>query len=132
MILKDALDRTKTVAIVGLSDKPDRPSYEVGLYLKEKGYNIIPVNPTIDKVFGLKSFNTILDIPDSINIDIVDIFRKPEQVIPIIEEIIKSGRKPIIWMQEGVGSIEAKELAERNGLEVVMDMCMMKVHKSNN
>lgn len=122
----------KTVAIVGLSNKPDKPSYEVGFYLKEKGYNIIPVNPTINEVFGLRSYATILDIPDSINIDIVDIFRKPEQVIPIINDVIKSKRKPIIWMQEGVGSPEAKELAEKNGLEVVMNMCMMKVHKSNN
>jgi len=120
----------KTVAIVGLSNKPDRPSYEVGLYLKEKGYNIIPVNPTIDEVFGLKSYATILDIPNSINIDVIDIFRKPNQVIPIINDVIKSKRKPIIWMQEGVGTPEAKELAEKNGLEVIMNMCMMKVHQN--
>jgi len=120
----------KTVAIVGLSDKPDRPSYQVGLYLKNNGHNVIPINPNVKEIFGLKSYPSILNIPKSKNIDIVDIFRKPEKVIPIIEEIIKSGRKPIIWMQEGVGSIEAKELAEKNGLETVMNMCMMKVHKS--
>lgn len=121
---------SKTVAIVGLSDKPDRPSYKVGLYLKNNGYNIIPVNPTVDEIFGLKSYPTILDIPKSINIDIIDIFRKPDQVIPIINDVIKSKRKPIIWMQEGVGTPEAKELAEKNGLETVMNMCMMKVHQN--
>ncbi|MFA5894788.1 MAG: CoA-binding protein [Candidatus Shapirobacteria bacterium] len=115
-----------TIAIVGLSDNPQRPSYQVGLYLKNQGFNIIPVNPTITEVFGIKSFSTILDIPSTTTIDIVDIFRKPDQVIPIIEEIVKSGRKPLIWMQEGVGSPEAKDYAEKNGLEVVMNMCMMK------
>lgn len=120
---------SKTIAIVGLSNNPDKPSYEVGLYLKNNGYNIIPVNPTVDEIFGLKSYSSILDIPKSINIDIVDIFRKPDQVIPIIKDVIKSKRKPIIWMQEGVGTPEAKELAEKNGLETVMNMCMMKVHQ---
>jgi predicted CoA-binding protein len=123
------LDIPKTVAIIGLSDKPDRPSYGVGLYLKNHGFNIIPVNPTVSEIFGLKSYPSILDIPDSIKIDIVDIFRKADQVVPIIEEVIKSKRKVIIWMQEGVGSPETKKLAEENGLEVVMDMCMMKEHK---
>lgn len=120
---------SKTVAIVGLSNNPDRPSYEVGLYLKNNGYNIIPVNPTVNEIFGLKSYPSILDIPKSINIDIVDIFRRPDLVIPIINDVIKSKRKPIIWMQEGVGTPEAKELAEKNGLETVMNMCMMKVHQ---
>jgi predicted CoA-binding protein len=123
------LDLPKTVAMVGLSDKPDRPSYGVGLYLKNHGFNIIPVNPTVKEIFGIRSYSSILEIPDSIKIDIVDIFRKPDQVVPIIEEVIKSKRKPIIWMQEGVGSPEAKALVEKNGMEVVMDMCMMKEHK---
>lgn len=116
----------KTVTIVGLSDNPQRPSYEVGLYLKNQGFNIIPVNPTINEVFGIKSYPSISAIPNTIQIDIVDIFRRPDQVIPIIEEVIKSGRKPLIWTQEGVGSPEAKAFAKQNGLEVVMNMCMMK------
>ena len=123
------LNLPKTVAMIGLSDNPDRPSYEVGLYLKNQGFNIIPVNPNVEEVFGIKSYPSILEIPESIKIDVVDIFRKPDQVAPIIEEVVKSGRKPVIWMQEGVGSVETKELAEKNGLEVVMDMCMIKVHK---
>jgi len=125
------LSLLKTVAIIGLSDNPDRPSYEVGLYLKNQGFNIIPVNPMIEEVFGIKSYLSILDIPKTTQIDIVDIFRKPDQVIPIIEEVVKSGRKPVIWMQEGVESPEAKAVAEKYGLEVVMDMCMMKAHKKS-
>ncbi|MFA7301669.1 MAG: CoA-binding protein [Candidatus Shapirobacteria bacterium] len=116
----------KTVVIVGLSNNPQRPSYQVGLYLKNHGFNIIPVNPTITDVFGIKSYPSILEIPHTIQIDIVDIFRHPDQVIPVIEEVVKSGHKPLIWMQEGVGSPQAKAFAEENGLEVVMDMCMMK------
>lgn len=116
----------ETVAIVGLSDNPDRPSYQVGLYLKNQGFDIIPINPTVIEVFGLKSYPSILDIPSEIKIDIVDIFRRPDQVAPIIEDVVKSGRRPLIWMQEGVGSPESKEFAEKNGLVVVMNMCMMK------
>ena len=131
MDLKDILTTPKTVAIVGLSDKANRPSYEVGLYLKNHGYNIIPVNPNVKAVFGLESYPSILAIPQAIKIDIVDIFRQPTEVIPIIKEVIMSGQKPIIWMQEGVGSPEAKAFAEKNGLEVVMDICIMKEHKSS-
>lgn len=120
----------KTVAIVGLSDNPARSSYMVGLYLKNQGSNIIPVNPTMSEVFGIRSYASILDIPNTIQIDIVDIFRRSDQVIPIIKEIVKSGRKPLIWMQEGVVSSEAKALAEKNGLEVVMNMCIMKEYKT--
>ena len=131
MGLKEILITHKTVAIVGLSDKPNRPSYEVGLYLKNKGYNIIPVNPNVTSVFGLESYPSILAIPSAIKIDIVDIFRQPDQVIPIIKEVIMSGQNPVIWLQEGVGSPDAKTFAEKNGLEVVMDMCMMKEHEAS-
>lgn len=131
MKLKKILTTFKTVAIVGLSDKTDRPSYEVGLYLKNHGYTIIPVNPKITTVFGLEAYPSILAIPKAIKIDIVDIFRQPDQVISVIKEVIMSGQKPVIWMQEGVGSPEAKTFAEKNGLEVVMDMCMMKEHKTS-
>ncbi len=118
----------QTIAIVGLSDKPNRPSYEVGLYLKNHEFTIIPVNPMITEVFGLKSYPSILDIPANVVIDIVDIFRKPDQVIPILDDVVKSGRKPLIWLQEGVGSPEAKTYCEQHGLTIVMNMCMMKEH----
>jgi len=123
--IENILKTSKTIAIIGLSDKQDRPSYQVAQYLLSQGFNIIPVNPTITTVYGLESYPSILAIPKAIKIDIVNIFRQPTEVIPIIKEVIMSGQKPVIWMQEGVGSPEAKTFAEKNGLEVVMDMCMM-------
>ena len=120
----------KTIAMIGLSDKPERPSYQVAEYLLQKEFQIIPVNPMIKEVFGLKSYTSITEIPSNVHLDIVDIFRKSEEVPTIIKELIATNRKPVIWMQEGVSSIEAKELAEMNGMEVVMDICMMKAHKA--
>lgn len=119
----------KSVAIVGLSDKPERPSYQVGEYLLSHGYTIIPVNPTVASVFGILSYPSISSIPTSIPVDIVDIFRKPEDVVAVLEDIVKSERSPVVWMQERVGSPEAKVYAESHGLSVIMDMCMMKEHK---
>lgn len=130
MNTSDLLSTSKTIAIVGLSDKPERPSYQVAEYLFRHGYAIIPVNPMIDEVFDIKAYHSISDIPLTVQIDIVDIFRKSEDVLPIVNEVIETGRKPAIWMQEGVSSNEAKELAESQGMEVVMDMCMMKVHQA--
>lgn len=119
----------KTVAIVGLSDNQERPSYQVGEYLMNHGYTIIPVNPNIEMVFGNVSYPSVSAIPKSIHIDIVDIFRKPQDVVAVLEDIVKSERSPFVWMQEGVGSLEAKAYAESHGLPVVMDVCMMKEHK---
>ena len=118
--------KIKTIAIVGLSDKPERPSYKVGKYLLEKGFKIFPVNPNIKKVFRLKSYPNLVSINQSI--DVVDIFRKSELVEPIIEEAIKIGAKTI-WMQEGVINENAAARARSAGLTVVMNMCMMKEHK---
>ena len=131
MTINEVLNTPKTVAIVGLSDNHDRPSNQVGLYLKTHGYTVIPVNPNASKIFGLKTYPSVSAIPADVWLDIVDIFRKPEQAVAVIEDVIKSGRKPFIWMQEGVTSIEAKELAESNGMSVVMNMCMMKAHRAN-
>jgi len=129
MSTQSLLTPPKTIAIIGLSDKFERPSYQVAEYLINKGFSILPVNPMIDEVLGQKSYRSLSDIPKNIHIDIVDIFRKSEEVIKIINEILALGIHPAIWMQEGVSSLEAKNLAEANGMEVVMDMCMMKSHK---
>ncbi|MDO8741597.1 MAG: CoA-binding protein [Candidatus Roizmanbacteria bacterium] len=115
--------KIKTIAIVGLSDEPDRPSYEVGKYLLEKGFKIFPVNPYIDNFLGIKSYKTISDIKEKI--DVVDIFRKSESVEPIVDEAIKIGAKAI-WMQEGIVNEKAAIKARSAGLIVVMNMCMMK------
>lgn len=124
--LENILKKSKTIAIIGLSDKVDRPSYQVAEYLISQGFTIIPVNPTINSVFGLKSYPSFSDIPLNIKIDIVDIFRKSDQVLPIIEEIIKSAQKPVIYLQEGFFDEQAKILAQKNNLELIEGMCLMK------
>jgi predicted CoA-binding protein len=122
--------KIKIIAIVGLSDKPERPSYEVGLYLKSKGFQIIPVNPNITEWEGEKSYPRLSAIPKEIQIDVIDIFRKSDEVLPIVKESIERGGIKAIWMQEGVSNDEAETLARNNGLQVVSNMCMMKAHKS--
>jgi len=123
------LKNSKTIAIIGLSGKPDRPSYQVAKYLISQGFTIIPVNPMVESVFGLKSYSSFSDIPSNIKIDIIDIFRKSDQVLPIIEEIIKSNQKPVIWFQEGSLNLEAENLAKENGFEVISGICLMKAHQ---
>lgn len=123
--LKDILLTAKTIAIVGLSDKPDRDSYRVAEYLQRHGYRIIPVNPVIESVLGEKSYASVTDIPHPV--DVVDIFRKPDAVGPIVEEAIAAGAK-VVWMQLGVVNEAAAETARRAGLQVVMDRCMKVEH----
>lgn len=116
----------KTIAIVGLSDKVERPSYHVALYLKEQGYKIVPVNPNIKEVLGEKAYARLEDVP--YKIDVVDIFRKSQEVPEIVDSSIKISAK-IIWMQEGVVHNLAAQKAKENGLRVVMNKCIMKEHK---
>lgn len=120
----------KNIAIIGLSDKPDRPSYEVGLYLKSKGFQIIPVNPNITEWEGKRSYSNLSAIPKEIQIDVVDIFRKSEEILPIVKESIERDDIKAIWMQEGISNVEAETLARNKGLQVVSNMCMMKAHKA--
>ncbi|NCN03879.1 MAG: CoA-binding protein [Candidatus Pacebacteria bacterium] len=127
MNFKEILTPPKTIAVIGLSDKPARPSYQVAAYLQNQGFKIIPVNPAVDKVLGEKSYSSITAIPDDIKIDIVDIFRNSEAVPAIIEEIISLRIKPFIWMQEGVISPKGQSLAQQNDMSVVMNFCMKKV-----
>ncbi|HSW89642.1 MAG TPA: CoA-binding protein [Patescibacteria group bacterium] len=129
MDIKEILTPPKVVAVVGLSDKPDRPSHEVGLYLIDHGFTVIPVNPNISDFHGQHSYTSLADIPSDVHIDIVDIFRKSEDVPEIIDQVLALHWMPIIWMQEGVVSTQAKETAEKNGLQVIMDSCMMKEHR---
>jgi len=126
--LKQILKSSKTVAVVGISPKEDRPSYGVAAYLQSNGYRIIPVRPDGDTILGEKIYRTLMEIPKEIEIDVVDIFRKSEEVPPIVEEAIRRGAK-IVWMQEGVIHQKAGEEAERAGLKVVMDRCIKKEHQ---
>ena len=121
------LTTAKNIAVVGISDKPDRDSYRVSRYLKENGYEIFPVNPSLTEWEGIKAYPSLMDIPKENKIDIVDIFRKPDTVIPIVNDAAKIGAR-IIWFQEGVVNETAAENARKYGMNVVMDRCMMKEH----
>ena len=129
MLISDILKSSKTIAVVGLSDKPDRPSYEVAQYMQLKGYRIIPINPNITEVLGEKAYSDLLAVPKEIQIDIVDIFRKSEEVLPSVKGAIKRGGIKLIWMQEGVENIEAERIARTAKIDVIMNACMMKSHK---
>jgi predicted CoA-binding protein len=120
------LNSSRVVAMVGLSPKPDRPSYRVASYLKEQGYRIIPVNPTEKEILGEPCYPDLASIPESI--DVVDIFRRSEEVLPIVEEAIEIGAKAV-WMQEGVINGEAAARAREAGLMVITDKCMRKEHR---
>jgi len=120
------LNFSRVVAMVGLSSKHDRPSYKVASYLKEQGYRIIPVNPTEKEILGELCYPDLASIPESV--DVVDVFRRSEEVPPIVEEAIRIGAKAV-WMQEGVINEEAGARARGAGLTVVMDKCMRKEHR---
>jgi predicted CoA-binding protein len=126
--IKDTLCHFKTIAVVGISPKENRPSYVVASYLKSKGYRIIPVRPDGDEILGEKVYHSLSEIPNEIRVDVVDIFRRSEDVPPVVEEAIQRGAKAV-WMQEGVIHKEAAQKAEKAGLKVVMDRCMKKEHQ---
>ena len=122
----ELLKRAETIAVVGLSDSPLRPSHGVSAYMQTHGYHIIPVNPNIDEALGEKAYPTLLDIPE--RIDIVNIFRRPEAVEEIVDQAIHR-KVPCIWMQEQVINERAAEKARKAGIFVVMDRCILKEHK---
>ncbi|MGB5932766.1 MAG: CoA-binding protein [Anaerolineae bacterium] len=124
--IKEILKSAKNIAVVGLSDKPGRDSHRVAAYLKRQGYKVFPVNPTVKETLGERSYPRLEDIPQPI--DVVDIFRAPEHVLPIVESAIAMGAK-VVWMQLGVVNEEAAKKARDAGLTVVMDRCMMQEHK---
>jgi hypothetical protein len=126
--IKKILSDSKSVAVVGISPKEDRPSYIVASYLKSKGYRIIPVRPDGEEILGEKVYHRLSEIPQGIGVDVVDIFRRSEDVPPIVEEAILR-RAKVVWMQEGVIHQEAGEKAEKAGLKVVMDRCIKKEHQ---
>ena len=118
--------KLKTVAVVGMSPKPERPSHYVALYLQENGYRIIPVNPGHDEIAGLKSYPSLVDIPDKV--DVIDVFRRSEFVEPIAKDAIRIGAKAL-WLQDNVVNVNAAKLAEDAGLMVVMNDCMLRQHR---
>ena len=119
----EILKSCKVVAVVGLSSDPERPSNRVASFLQQNGYKIIPVNPKEQNVFGVKCYPDLASVPEKV--DVVDIFRRSEDVLPIVEDSVKIGAKAV-WMQEGVVNQAAADKASKAGLKVVMDKCMRK------
>lgn len=125
--ISDVLKKSKTIAVVGLSDNPLRASHGVSAYMQMQGYRIIPVNPNCDYVLGEKSYASLLEVPE--RIDIVNIFRRSEFVPPIVDQAIQL-KVPAIWMQEGVVHEAAAQKARQAGIFVVMDACILKEHRN--
>lgn len=121
--LTQLLKEAKTIAVVGLSSKPARPSFGVARFLQRQGYRVIPINPAETEVLGERAYARIADVPDAI--DIVDVFRRSEAVLEVLEDALP--KKPrCFWMQEGVVNEEAARRAEAAGISVVMDHCILK------
>lgn len=125
---RGVLERAHTIAVVGLSDKPERDSNEVARYLQGQGYRIIPVNPMLSEVLGEKSYPSVGAIPPEIPVDIVDIFRRSDQVPPIVEEAI-ARRAPVLWLQLGVEHPDAQARAEAAHMTVYANRCIMQEHR---
>jgi predicted CoA-binding protein len=125
--ITEVLRQAKTIAVVGLSDSPLRPSHGVSAYMQAHGYKIIPVNPHISEALGEKSYQSLLEVPQKI--DIVNIFRRPEFVEAIVDQAIEL-KAPAVWMQEGVINERAAEKARQAGMFVAMDLCILKEHKA--
>lgn len=124
--LRQILKSIRKVASVGVSSSEEKPSYWIFNYLKEHGYQMIPVNPTTSEILGLKTYPDLASIPQKV--DVVQVFRKAEDVPPVVEGAIAAGAK-IVWMQKGIINEEAAKKAEAAGLRVVMNRCMMETHQ---
>jgi len=122
----DILTKYKSIAVVGLSSNPARPSYGVTEYMQSSGYHIIPVNPNETDVLGEPSYASLEEVPQKI--EIVDVFRRPEVIAPVVDAAIRAGAK-VIWMQLGIANEAAAEKARAAGITVVMDACMLVEHK---
>src|SRR5438270_10587552 len=123
----ELLQHAKTIAVVGLSDNPLRPSHGVSAYMQSHGYRIIPVNPEIESSLGEEAYDSLLEVTEKI--DIVNIFRRPEFVEEVVDQAIQL-KVPAVWMQEEVIHQQASEKAKRAGLYVAMDLCILKEHRA--
>jgi hypothetical protein len=118
----------RTIAVVGLSENPSKPSHYVSAYMQQHGYKIYPVNPSIENVLGEKSYASLADLP--VKPDVVNVFRVPSLIPAIVDEMLKLGLKNI-WVQQGIVNMEAAKRAEEGGIHVVMDRCIMIEHRRN-
>ncbi|AVQ99155.1 CoA-binding protein [Oceanobacillus iheyensis] len=123
--LKQLLTDAKTIAVVGLSDKPERTSYQISEAMQKQGYRIIPVNPTVDEVLGEKSYSSLQDVPD--DVDIINVFRRPEHLPAIAEEAAQTNCK-VFWAQQGIVNQEAYDFLKEKDFTVIIDLCIKVVH----
>lgn len=126
-VISEILSQGKTIAVVGLSASPMRPSYGVAQYMQQNGYRIVPVNPMIQAALGEKAYATLADAAEKQHIDVVDVFRAPDAVPEIVDEVIRL-KIPYLWLQESVVHPAAAKKAEQAGVKVVMDRCILKDH----
>jgi hypothetical protein len=124
--LKALLGEAHTVAVVGLSSRRDRPSFEVARYLQEHGYRIVPVTPRETEVLGERAYPTLLEVPDDLPIDVVDVFRRAAETPEVARQAVEVGAK-VLWLQEGIENAEAARIASEAGLDVIMGVCIRKV-----
>lgn len=127
-LIRDLLTNAKTIAVVGLTDNPMRPSHGVSAYMQQQGYRIIPVNPSVHEVLGEKAYARLSDIPKDVKIDIVDVFRRSDAVPGVVDEVLALNL-PAIWLQETVVHEQAAAKARKAGVKVVMDKCILKEHR---
>ncbi len=121
--LRALLGESRTIAVVGLSSKPDRPSHDVASYLQGHGYRIVPVNPNETEVLGERAYPSLLDIPTDVPIDVVDVFRRAADTPSIASDAVRIGAK-VLWLQDGIVNDDASRIASDGGLEVIMGVCI--------
>jgi predicted CoA-binding protein len=126
--LRALLGDVRTIAVVGLSSRAGRPSFEVATYLADHGYRIVPVNPNETQVLGQQAYPTLLDIPPEVSIDVVDVFRRAAETPEVARQAVAIGAK-VLWLQEGIVSEDAAAIASAGGLDVIMGVCIRKVRE---
>lgn len=130
-LIREILTKYKNIATIGFSKDPTKPAHQVPKFLISKGYNVIPVNPTVDEILGRKAYKSILDVPEKV--EVVEVFRPSSEVPKIVDEILErvkqKGDVKVIWLQEGIRNDEAAEKARKAGLIVIQDRCMYKEYK---
>jgi uncharacterized protein len=125
--IRGVLEDHKVIAVVGLSTFESKPSYRVAAYMQQAGYRIVPIHPKATEILGEKAYANLREVPAELGIEIVDVFRRPDAVMPHVEEAIDTGAK-VIWFQEGVINNDAADRAQAGGLQVVMNLCILKEH----
>ena len=126
--ITNILSSARRIAVVGLSSNPQRPSHEVAAYLQKQGFQIIPVNPEGGTILGEKVYPDLVSIPG--DIDVVDVFRRPDAVMPVAQEAARRGRIKAFWMQLGIGNTDAARMLEQHGITVVQDRCLKVEHQA--